>query len=212
MSTGIAFDPGCTAPIDHVLLASYTRDQKLSKLFKSLEFVFYNDLADEKYNVGLYSFSDHYEGYTSHYFITEKGHFAYLITTSEYNHRCASKLLNEFIELFQSNFKKKIAKCKDGELSKPARPLFVELIEKYEDVEGIDALLRSHQKLEDAKSVMSDNVSLLLDNQDSAERVYNQSQELNKDAAMFKKNTKKLKYNLECRSRKVCFHRYGHIT
>ena len=112
-------------------------------------------------------------------------------------------MLNEFIELFVSNYKKKIPKCGAGDLSKPARSQFVAIFEKYEDVEGIDALMRSHQKLDEAKSVMSDNVSLLLENQDSVERVYSQSQDLNRDAALFKKNTKKLKYNLECRSRKV---------
>lgn len=203
MSIGIAFDSNRSDPIDHIMFASHLRDQKFSRVAQSIESIFLLDLSDERYNVEMYSFTDHRDGFTSHYFITNKGIYCYLITLPSYNHRCASKLLNEFTALFVSNFKKKFPKCKEGELSKPARPQFVAIFEKYEDVEGIDALLRSHQKLEEAKSVMSDNVSLLLDNQESLERVYNQSQDLNRDAAMFKKNTKKLKYNLACRSRKV---------
>jgi hypothetical protein len=203
MSIGIAFNDKISTPSDHVMLACHQRDQKLARLCKSLESIFHRDLTEEQYSVGLYCFKNHPEGLTTHYFVTDGGTYCFLVTSTVYNHRCASKMLNEFIELFVSNYKKKIPKCGAGDLSKPARSQFVAIFEKYEDVEGIDALMRSHQKLDEAKSVMSDNVSLLLENQDSVERVYSQSQDLNRDAALFKKNTKKLKYNLECRSRKV---------
>ena len=197
------------------MLACHQRDQKLARLCKSLESIFHRDLTEEQYSVGLYCFKNHPEGLTTHYFVTDGGTYCFLVTSTVYNHRCASKMLNEFIELFVSNYKKKIPKCGAGDLSKPARSQFVAIFEKYEDVEGIDALMRSHQKLDEAKSVMSDNVSLLLENQDSVERVYSQSQDLNRDAALFKKNTKKLKYNLECRSRKVIsqfFYAIAHIV
>mmetsp|Transcript_11370 Transcript_11370/g.18497 ORF Transcript_11370/g.18497 Transcript_11370/m.18497 type:complete len:247 (+) Transcript_11370:58-798(+) len=203
MAVGVAFDDNKKAG-DHVMLACHQRDQKLSKIVKSLESIFHHNLKNESYSVESYSFQDHQEGFTSHYFITDGGVYCFLVTLSSYSHRCANKLLTEFIELFISNYKKKIAKCKHDALTKAATSQFVDIFEKYEDVESIDALLRADQKLNDAKTAMSDNVSLLLENQDNLERVYHKSQDLNRDAAMFKKNTKKLKYNMLCRSRKWC--------
>ena len=203
MSTGIAFDPAQSFPIHHIMLASYIRDKKYSKLAKALESAYYTELEQERYNIELYSYTDHHEGFTSHTYVTKQGYFIFLLTKNSYNRRCASKMLTEFIGIFLSQFKNKISRCGEGELTKPARQLFFDLFEKYEDVEGIDALLRSQQKAETAKNMMADNVSLLLENQETAERVLHQSEDLNREAAVFKKNTKKLKYSLACRSKKV---------
>ena len=171
MSTGITADRVSQRPTNRLLLAYFLRDPELSSLAKSLELLFFNNLDDEKCGIGLYSFFDHYEGYTAHHFIDQQGHFVFLLTKKQYSHRCANKCLIEFLDIFLTTFKKKIIssvskkKCKEGELSKMARPIFVDIMDKYEDVEGVDALMRSQQKVEDAKSVMTDNVSLLLENQ-----------------------------------------------
>ena len=205
ISTGIAFESESDVPNPRVL-ASYIAIPRLSKLITALEHVFINNCKRDKSYVEMYSFEEGSNGYTSHYFINEDGLFAFSVTTVDYVHRCANRFLEEALESFLKNFKKKLKNkrnLKEFDLSNDTQPLFASLVEKYEDVEGIDALCEAEQKVDKTKSVMSDNISLLLENQDCAERVLQQSEDLNRDAAVFKRNTNKLKFKMLCRSRKV---------
>lgn len=135
--------------------------------------------------------------------IDEKDNFFFAIFVEDYPPRVAFKMIQELKTVFTSNFKNNISSAKENELSKNAKKIFISLVNKYKDVSGVDAIIKSQMKAESVKDTLSETISVLLENQESADRVMKLAENVNQEAAIFKKNSKKLKDRLRCAVYKV---------
>jgi hypothetical protein len=186
---------------DKCTIASYLSDPQFTES-KSAQYLFLSSCNNDNFEIGVETSHNH-DGFISHFVIDENEYFFYIIVISTYPSRVAFKLISELKSVFISNFKNQMNKAKENELSKNSKKIFSALVTKYQDVEGIDAIIQSLQKVESIKGTLSDTINVMLENQETADSIMMRAEEINQDAAMFKKNTKKLKDRLRCKVYKV---------
>merc|ERR1712043_36881 len=75
--------------------------------------------------------------------------------------------------------------------------------DKYSDLNKVDKAAALNSKVNEVKSQMSDNISSILKNTEKAETIQAKSEQLNEQAAVFKKRSTDLKKQMKCKNLKM---------
>mmetsp|Transcript_18270 Transcript_18270/g.30466 ORF Transcript_18270/g.30466 Transcript_18270/m.30466 type:complete len:260 (-) Transcript_18270:300-1079(-) len=120
-----------------------------------------------------------------------------MICTTEYPRRCADLCLHELQSVFRATAGRKSLTCKDEGLSGYCKSHMSKICEKYDEIEQVDALARTNNKVENLKLAMQQNIEISLQNTVKMEDVQNRANDLSMQANVFKKKGKQLKNNLK---------------
>jgi hypothetical protein len=189
---------------DECVIASYLSDASFGQA-SQIQNLFLSSVRDGTVEIGIQaSFSC--DIYQAHYLVNDDGLFSFVICLSSYPSRLAFKMIDEYTPLFIQNLSTQIEGARENALSSQAKSLMTSVVKKYEDVGGVDAIERAKEKLNNVKGVMSENITVMLENQEAAEHVMSMAEEMNTEAMVFKRGTKKLRNKLRCKAYKVCMH------
>lgn len=92
-----------------------------------------------------------------HYTLDQHGRVYAIVSEPKYPPRVAFSALDELISSFQKEFGFRIAAAKEGSLSKAARPMLKDFIDKFENPRNVDKLVAVQERVEVVKTVMKDN-------------------------------------------------------
>jgi hypothetical protein len=97
------------------------------------------------------------ESQSIHYTLDQNGRIYGMVTEPKYSARVAFAALEELIGNCQKEFGYRIAAATEGSLSKTARPILQDWIEKYSSPANFDKLTAVQEKVDIVKTVMKDN-------------------------------------------------------
>ena len=97
------------------------------------------------------------ESYSIHYVLDQSGRVYAMVTEPKYSPRVAFSGLEELMTTSQKEFGYRIAAASEGSLSKAARPILHDFVEKYSNPADFDKLVAVHDKVEVVRSVMKEN-------------------------------------------------------
>lgn len=185
---------------DRCVLASYNHDTTFQNA-KIIQRSFLQHLATSEVEFGINST---FESPTNaiHYFVDVDGYFYFCIFVANYPARIAFKMLQEVLEQFKKNFPSQMEKGVENELTKASKTLLAAISNKYDDLKAIDNIEKVQQKLNTVKGTMTETISVMLENHESAERALTMAEDINSSAQVFKRNTKELRGRLRCRAYK----------
>jgi len=126
-----------------------------------------------------------------------------VITGLKYPSRVAIQMLIELHSQFVAKFGVQLQFATKSSLSKKAKPLLSSLCQQYDDATKVDKATTLLGKVEEVKSSMQDNIAALLANTEKTESIAQQSEQLNEQAAVFKKRSQDLKKQMRCKNLKV---------
>ena len=87
--------------------------------------------------------------------------------------------------------------------SQSCRPLFQEICQKYDDLTQVYKLSAVSKKIDTVKIAMQENVKIALDNTVKMEQIEVASEELQRQAGVFKNNTNELRNKMRWKNIKV---------
>ena len=101
------------------------------------------------------------ESYSIHYVLDQSGRVYAMVTEPKYSPRVAFSGLEELMTTSQKEFGYRIAAASEGSLSKAARPILHDFVEKYSNPADFDKLVAVQDKVEVVRSVMKENSELI---------------------------------------------------
>eukprot|EP00602_Paraphysomonas_sp_CaronLab_P011159 CAMPEP_0185040938 /NCGR_PEP_ID=MMETSP1103-20130426/39637_1 /TAXON_ID=36769 /ORGANISM="Paraphysomonas bandaiensis, Strain Caron Lab Isolate" /LENGTH=207 /DNA_ID=CAMNT_0027580465 /DNA_START=149 /DNA_END=769 /DNA_ORIENTATION=- len=140
--------------------------------------------------------------YTCHYNVDSDGIIIAVVADLKYPPRVAFSMVDEVKSAFMEQYQDRIFEVGQHELDVSAHSMLTSFLDKYEDLESIDAISSAQQKLEAVKGTMSENITLSLQNLDRTDKVMTMAEDMNKDAMVFKRNAKTLRERVCCRAYK----------
>lgn len=116
-----------------------------------------------------------------------------VITGQRYPSRIAHKLIIEIHDDFLSKYHTMIPTIKPNGLTKRSKSMLYSVCKKYEDFKNVDKAKALIEKVDGVKGQMAQNIQGMLDNTAKAQDIADESDRLNEEAQVFKKNTTELK-------------------
>jgi len=116
-----------------------------------------------------------------------------VIVGLKYPSRVATQLLVDLYSQFSQKFGLQAKSATTNSLSKKAKSMFKSTCQKYADPGKADKTSDLIDKVDQVKSTMSDNISVMLKNTESADALAQQSEQLSESATVFKKKSTDLK-------------------
>jgi len=126
-----------------------------------------------------------------------------VITGLNYPSRVAIAMLTELYKEFKPKFGAAAKTAQTNTLSKKAKDMMKKSADKYSDLNKVDKAAALNSKVNEVKSQMSDNISSILKNTEKAETIQAKSEQLNEQAAVFKKRSTDLKKQMKCKNLKM---------
>ena len=112
-------------------------------------------------------------------------------------------MLQETYKEFVGKFGGEAMSAKENSLNRKAKTILSAACAKYEDSTTIDKAQSVLGKVDGVKAQMQDNIAGMLKNTEKAESLADKSDQLNEQAAVFKKNSKDLKHQMKCKNLKM---------
>jgi hypothetical protein len=122
-----------------------------------------------------------------------------LICTPTYKANCAYQCLEELQRQFSLQVGDKATSAGTEQYSGLCRNMMTILCNKYNDLRNVDKLAAVAKKVENVKIVMQENVDQALQNCVKLESIEKQSEELQREAGVFKKTAGDLKNKMRCK-------------
>ena len=126
-----------------------------------------------------------------------------VVTGLGYPSRTAIAMLTELHNEVVNKFGDELNSAKENALNKRAKTIMSNTCKKYEDSANVDKAQAVLGKVEGVKAQMQDNIAGMLKNTEKAESLAEQSDQLNEQAAVFKKNSTDLKKQMRCKNTKM---------
>ena len=126
-----------------------------------------------------------------------------VITGLGYPSRVAITMLSETYTDFMGKYGADAMSAKENALNRKAKTMLSSVCTKYEDSTSIDKAQSVLSKVDGVKAQMQDNIAGMLKNTEKAESLADKSDQLNEQAAVFKKNSKDLKRQMKCKNLKM---------
>lgn len=126
-----------------------------------------------------------------------------VVTGLGYPSRTAIAMLTELYDETDKKFGDQLMSAKENSLNKRSKTIMTNTCKKYEDSANVDKAQAVLGKVEGVKAQMQDNIAGMLKNTEKAESLAEQSDQLNEQAAVFKKNSTDLKKQMKCKNMKM---------
>lgn len=126
-----------------------------------------------------------------------------VITGLQYPSRVAIQMLTELYGQFSEQFGLQAKSATTNSLTKKSKPLLSSCCKKYDDLSNVDKASSLIGKVDAVKVQMQDNISAMLKNTEQAESLAERSDQLNEQAAVFKKKSGDLKKQMRCKNLKM---------
>jgi len=178
---------------DEVLVASFSTS-------KDLDTEDVVEIVSEK--VGKMTVGKRYsepgdEGITVHFTLDGKGRIFAIMTKSDYPQRVAFSVLEELKEQFGGEFGSMVKGAKANSISKDAKHMFKQLVDKWADpAQTGDALTKVQAKLDQATDTMKENIQIAIKNTEMLENIEEQSEALEQKSKEFSKNANALRQKM----------------
>eukprot|EP00741_Cyanophora_paradoxa_P005299 tig00000870_g5138.t1 len=129
---------------------------------------------------------------------------AYFVSAaSNYPSRTAFQMLNKFSKDFKELCGPQIAASAEDGLSKRAKGLLVETCKKFDDLNAVDKISQVSNQVDQVKQVMSNNIQIMLQNQDSLENLNDTTEMLTKESKAFQKKATAVKRSMCLKNAKM---------
>lgn len=126
-----------------------------------------------------------------------------LICKSDYPQRQAHACLNELQIQFTSKAGEKAQTAKDNSLTKLCVTILKKIAEKYDDLASVDKTHAVLQKVDAVKLKMQENIDVAIQNCVKLESIEKQSEDLQQQAGIFKRNAVELKKKMWWKNTKM---------
>lgn len=112
-------------------------------------------------------------------------------------------MLTDLYKEFSQKFGSQVKTAETNSLSKKAKTTLKAAADKYSDLNKVDKAAALTAKVDEVKVQMSDNIAQILKNTEKAESIQEKSEQLNEQAAVFKKRSTDLKKQMKCKNLKM---------
>ncbi|CAN8068594.1 unnamed protein product [Agarophyton chilense] len=160
-------------------------EQKFDKILDSTQLIHNNRLTITDEHVGHI----HYEADPALIYL--------IITAPSYPQRTAFQVLSEARAQFDKHFGDEMSKATTGSLSKRCKPMFEELVQKYEQPSNIDKVSNVQHQVHQVKDMMQDNIKAALNNTENLETLLDISDNMKNDAFSFNRSTTEAKKRMQ---------------
>mmetsp|Transcript_11792 Transcript_11792/g.16518 ORF Transcript_11792/g.16518 Transcript_11792/m.16518 type:complete len:259 (-) Transcript_11792:135-911(-) len=126
-----------------------------------------------------------------------------VITGLSYPSRVGIAMLTELYKEFKPKFGGAAKTAATNTLSKKSKDMLKKSADKYSDLNKVDKAAALNAKVDEVKSQMGDNIAGILKNTEKAETIQAKSEQLNEQAAVFKKRSTDLKKQMKCKNLKM---------
>lgn len=126
-----------------------------------------------------------------------------VVTGLKYPTRVAISMLTELYGQFAEQFGSQASSATANSLTKKCKPMLSAICKKFDDLNSVDKASALLAKVDAVKGTMQGNIAAMLQNTEKAEAIAQQSDQLNEQAAVFKKKSKDLKKQMRCKNLKM---------
>mmetsp|Transcript_43852 Transcript_43852/g.71315 ORF Transcript_43852/g.71315 Transcript_43852/m.71315 type:complete len:229 (+) Transcript_43852:177-863(+) len=135
---------------------------------------------------------------------TSDSSFVYFVGTSQsYPSRSAFQLLNTFSKTFKETYGHLMQTAIEDGLSKKAKLDMKNFATKYDDLQNVDKIASVSKQVDQVKTVMNDNIQIMLQNQQSLENLNETTDMLTKESKAFQKKATTVKRSMWCKNLKM---------
>mmetsp|Transcript_7501 Transcript_7501/g.12837 ORF Transcript_7501/g.12837 Transcript_7501/m.12837 type:complete len:224 (-) Transcript_7501:111-782(-) len=120
-----------------------------------------------------------------------------------YPARTAFQFLQQLKTQFSQACGPSIQTAQEGTLTKNARQLMKDLCTKFDDVRNVDKIASVSDQVNKVKEVMSDNIQIMLQNQDQLEHLNESTEMLERESKAFQKKATTVKRTMWCKNLKM---------
>lgn len=126
-----------------------------------------------------------------------------VVTGQKYPTRVAISMLTELYNQFSDQYGLLAKSATANSLTKKCKSMLSSICKKYGDLSKVDKTSALMNKIDAVKGTMQDNIANMIKNTKSADHIAQQSDQLNEQAAVFKKKSKDLKKQMRCKNLKM---------